>query len=32
VESLPPPVREFWDHENEFQNFFEEQLAPFPNV
>jgi hypothetical protein len=32
VESLPPAVREFFDSENEYQNFFEEQLAPLPNV
>ncbi len=32
VESLPQEVREFFDFENDFQSFFEEQLAPFPNV
>jgi len=30
VASLPRGVREFFDFENDFANFFEEQLAPFP--
>jgi hypothetical protein len=30
VESLPRGVREFFDFENNFANFFEVQLAPFP--
>jgi Ca2+-binding RTX toxin-like protein len=30
VQSLPPATREFFDFENDFANFFEEQLAPFP--
>jgi hypothetical protein len=30
VESLPRTVREFFDFENDYENFFEEQLAPFP--
>ena len=30
VESLPRAVRVFFDFENDFENFFEEQLAPFP--
>jgi Ca2+-binding RTX toxin-like protein len=29
-ESLPPATRKFFDFENDFANFFEEQLAPFP--
>jgi hypothetical protein len=31
-ESLPPAQREFFDAENDFANFFEEQLAPDPTV
>jgi Ca2+-binding RTX toxin-like protein len=30
VKSLPPATRKFFDFENNFANFFEEQLAPFP--
>jgi Ca2+-binding RTX toxin-like protein len=30
VKSLPPAQRKFFDFENDFANFFEEQLAPFP--
>jgi Ca2+-binding RTX toxin-like protein len=30
VKSLPPATRKFFDFENDFANFFEEQLAPFP--
>jgi hypothetical protein len=30
VESLPREVRVFFDFENDYENFFEEQLAPFP--
>jgi Ca2+-binding RTX toxin-like protein len=30
VASLPRGVRVFFDFENDFENFFEEQLAPFP--
>ena len=30
VKFLPPVTRKFFDFENDFANFFEEQLAPFP--
>ena len=30
IESLPTATKEFFDAENNFANFFEEQLAPFP--
>jgi Ca2+-binding RTX toxin-like protein len=30
VASLPPATKEFFDAENDFANFFEVQLAPFP--
>jgi Ca2+-binding RTX toxin-like protein len=30
IESLPPETKEYFDAENDFANFFEEQLAPFP--